>query len=93
MKTELFKLLTTSNILKERRINLRLTQQEVAEKARILPQQYQKFESGERKIESATFQTACRVIEALDMDITKFHHREYSLNDDKITVDIEKDNM
>lgn len=93
MKTELFKLLTTSNILKKRRINLRLTQQEVAEKARILPQQYQKFESGERKIESATFQTACRVIEALDMDITKFYHREYSLNDDKITLDIEKDNM
>ena len=93
MKTELFKLLTTSNILKKRRINLRLTQQEVAEKARILPQQYQKFESGERKIESATFQTACRVIEALDMDINKFYHREYSLNDDKITLDIEKDNM
>ena len=46
MKTESFKLLTTSNILKERRINLRLTQQEVAEKAKILPQQYQKFESG-----------------------------------------------
>lgn len=93
MKTELFKLLTTSNILKERRINLRLTQQEVAEKARILPQQYQKFESGERKIESATFQTACRVIEALNMDITKFYHREYSLSDDKITLDTEKDNM
>ena len=93
MKTELFKILTTSNILKERRINLRLTQQEVAEKAKILPQQYQKFESGERKIESATFQTACRVIEALDMDITKFYHREYSLSDDKITLDTEKDNM
>lgn len=93
MKTEFFKLLTTSNILKERRINLKLTQQEVAEKAKILPQQYQKFESGERKIESATFQTACRVIEALDMDITKFYHREYLLNDDKITFDIEKDNM
>jgi transcriptional regulator with XRE-family HTH domain len=93
MKTEFFKLLTTSNILKERRINLRLTQQEVAEKAGILLQQYQKFESGERKIESATFQTACKIIEALDMDITKFYHREYLLNNDKITLDIEKDNM
>lgn len=93
MKTEFFKLLTTSNILKERRINLKLTQQEVAEKAGILLQQYQKFESGERKIESATFQTACRVIEALNMDITKFYHREYSLSDDKITLDTEKDNM
>ena len=93
MKTELFKLLTTSNILKERRINLRLTQQEVAEKAKILPQQYQKFESGERKIESATFQTACKIIEALNMDINKFYHGEYSLSDNKITLDIEKDNM
>ena len=93
MKTEFFKLLTTSNTLKERRINLKLTQQEVAEKAKILPQQYQKFESGERKIESATFQTACKIIEALDMDITKFYHGEYSLRDDKITLDVEKDNM
>ena len=93
MKTDFFKLLTTSNILKEKRINLRLTQQEVAEKAEILPQQYQKFESGERKIESSAFQTACKVIEALDMDITKFYHGEYSLSDNKITLDIEKDNM
>lgn len=93
MKAEFLKLLTTSNILKERRIILRLTQQEVAEKAGILPQQYQKFESGERKIESATFQTACKVIEALNMDINKFYHGEYTLSDDKITLDIEKDNI
>lgn len=93
MKTEFFKLLTTSNILKERRINLRLTQQEVAEEAGILLQQYQKFESGERKIESATFQTACKVIEALDMDVTKFYHGGYSFSDDKITLDIEKDGL
>lgn len=93
MKTESFKLLTTSNILKERRINLRLTQQEVAEKAKILPQQYQKFESGERKIESATFQTACKIIEALDMDITKFYHGEYSFSNDKITLDIKNNNI
>ena len=93
MKTESFKLLTTSNILKERRINLRLTQQEVAEKAKILPQQYQKFESGERKIESATFQTACKIIEALDMDITKFYHGEYSFSNYKITLDIENNNI
>ena len=93
MNTESFKLLTTSNILKERRINLRLTQQEVAEKAKILPQQYQKFESGERKIESATFQTACKIIEALDMDITKFYHGEYSFSNDKITLDIENNNI
>ena len=93
MKTEFFKLLTTSNILKERRINLKLTQQEVAEKAKILLQQYQKFESGERKIESATFKTACKVIEALNMDINKFYHGEYSLSDNKITLDIEKDNI
>lgn len=93
MKTEFFKLLTISNILKERRINLKLTQQEVAEKAKILPQQYQKFESGERKIESATFQTACKVIEALNMDINKFYHGEYSLSDDKITLDIKNNNI
>lgn len=48
----------------------------------------EKFESGERKIESATFQTTCKVIEALDMDINKFYHGEYSLSDDKIMLNI-----
>lgn len=65
------------SILKEKRQVLRMTQQEVAEKAKITLQQYQKFESGERNIRTASFQLACRVIEALGMNISDFFHGEY----------------
>ena len=59
------------SILREHRIILGLTQQQVADKAQIKIQQYQKFESGERNIMTCSFQIACRVIEALEMDISK----------------------
>lgn len=49
-----------------------MTQQQVADKAHIVLQQYQKFESGERNIMTCSFQIACRIIEALEMDITAF---------------------
>ena len=64
-------------ILREKRVTLEMTQQQVADKAGIKLQQYQKFESGERNIMTCSFQIACRVIEALEMDITKFFHGDY----------------
>ena len=64
-------------ILREKRLVLGLTQNQVADKAGIVLQQYQKFESGERSIMTCSFQIACRIIEALEMDITKFYHGEY----------------
>lgn len=64
-------------ILREKRIILGLTQQQVADKAEIKLQQYQKFESGERNIMTASFQIACRVIEALEMNISNFYHGNY----------------
>ena len=67
------------NILKEKRSELGLTQRQVAKKSEIPYQSYQKFESGERNIMTCSFQIACRVIEALKMDITKFYHGEYGL--------------
>ena len=63
--------------LKEKRVVLGLTQQQVADKARISLRAYQKFESGDRNIRTASFQVACRVIEALGMDVSKFYHDEY----------------
>ena len=57
--------------LKEKRVSARLTQQQVADKAGIKLQQYQKFESGERNLRTASFQIACRVLEALDLDIVQ----------------------
>ena len=64
-------------LLREKRVVLGLTQQQVADKAKIKLQQYQKFESGERNIKTASFQLASRVIEALEMNISDFYHNKY----------------
>jgi transcriptional regulator with XRE-family HTH domain len=58
----------------ERRAILGLTQKQVAEKAKIPLQSYQRFESGTRNIRIASFQIACRVIEALEMNISDYFH-------------------
>ena len=64
-------------LLRERRVILGLTQMQVAEKAKIPLQSYQRFESGDRNIQSASFRIVCRVIEALEMNISDFYHGEY----------------
>lgn len=70
-----------NSILREKRLVLGLTQQQVADKAKINYRQYQKFESGERNIMTASFQLTCRVIKALDMDIEKFYNGDYALGE------------
>lgn len=65
------------SILREKRNELGLTQHQVADKAKIKLQQYQKFESGERNIRTVSFRIACSVIESLGMDISDFYHGEY----------------
>ena len=70
------------SVLREKRVVLGLTQQQVADKAGIILQQYQKFESGERDIMTSSFRTACKVIEALGMDITDFYHGEYTIGEE-----------
>ena len=70
------------DILKEKRVTLRMTQQEVADKAKIKLQQYQKFESGARNIMTSSFQLACRVIEALGMNVSDFYHGEYVIGEE-----------
>ena len=45
-----------NGLLKEKRIILGLTQQQVAYKDKIKLQQYQRFESGERNLKTASFQ-------------------------------------
>ena len=66
--------------LREKRVLLGMTQKQVAEKAKVPLASYQRFESNDRNIRTASFQLACRVIEALDMDITAFYHGEYLLS-------------
>ena len=53
----------------------------MADKAKINYRQYQKFESGERNIMTASFQLTCRVIKALNMDIEKFYNGDYTLGE------------
>lgn len=71
---------TSGGMLKEHRVRLGLTQKQVAEKAKIPFQSYQRFESGERNITTASFQMACRVLEALEMNISAFYHGDYALS-------------
>ena len=69
-------------VLYEQRIVHRLTQKQVAERANITLQQYQKFESGTRSIMTASFRIACQVIEALELDISAFYHGEYVIGEE-----------
>ena len=71
-----------ASILREKRVTLRMTQQEVADKAKIKLQQYQKFEAGTRNIMTSSFRIACRVIEALGMNISDFYHGEYVIGEE-----------
>lgn len=71
-----------SGVLRERRVILGLTQQNVADRAKIPIQSYQQFESGKRDICRASFSLACRVIEALEMSPTDFFHGEYSIGEE-----------
>lgn len=59
-------------LLVERRDQLRLTQQEVADKAGIQLRQYQRFESGERALRSSTLRVALAVCDALMLDAHRF---------------------
>ena len=74
------------NVLYEQRIVHRLTQKQVAERAGITLQQYQKFESGSRNIMTSSFRIACRIIEALELDISAFYHEEYILGEEVYIV-------
>ena len=47
---------------------------------------YQRLESGERSILTCSFGLACRVIEALDMDVSKFYHGDYYLEEEVKTM-------
>ena len=69
-----------NKILLVARKKLGLTQQQVAEKARITIRHYQMFESGERKLSTSSFITASKVLEALELDLTVFARGEYDSN-------------
>jgi len=65
-------------ILHDARKKLGLTQTQVADKALITLRQYQKFESGERKLSSSSFYTASKILRALELDVTTFARGGYA---------------
>ena len=72
-----------AGILKNAREKLGMTQQQVADNARIQLRQYQRFESGERNLSSSSFNIACRILDALQLDITSYAHGKYVLSQDE----------
>ena len=74
--------LEEKSMLWERRVTLGMTQKTVAERAGIPLQSYQQFESGKRKLTRASFDIACRVLEALEWDITTYYHYGYALGEE-----------
>lgn len=66
-------------MLRNQREKLGLTQEDVAAKAGIKLEQYQKFESGDRNISSSTFRIVHAVLAALELDTTAFDKGEYAL--------------
>ena len=72
----------TDNTLREKRVHLMLTQKDVAIRAGITTAQYQKFESGTRNIRKASFDIACSVLQALEMDISSFFENKYALGEE-----------
>ena len=60
------------HILKNRRKNLGLTQQQVADAAEIKLRQYQRFESGERDIASSSMRIGLSVCSVLQLDPYRF---------------------
>lgn len=60
------------HMLRKQRESLGLTQQQVADLARIQLRQYQRLESGERSIYGASFRIAISVCKALQLDPQRF---------------------
>ena len=74
--------LDEKSFLRERRVILGLTQKAVAERAGIPFQSYQVFESGKRKLSRASFDIACRVLDALEIDIEGFYRLNYGIGEE-----------
>lgn len=73
-----------NSVLQERRLVLEMTQKQVAEKAGIPLSTYQKFETAERNIRTASFDVTCRVLKALELDIEGFHHGIYAIGEEVV---------
>jgi len=78
LKTQTFQ--DEKTILHDARKRLGLTQTQVADKAHITLRQYQRFESGERKLSSSSFWMASKILQVLELDVTTFARGGYASN-------------
>lgn len=65
--------MSVNNMLKDRRLSMGLTQKQLAEKAVVNRKYYQKLEKGKRSVMTASFETMCKILKALEIDITTFY--------------------
>ena len=70
--TTWFSLLPDKGILQLRRKELGLTQQQVADKAKIQLRQYQRFENGEREMSAASMRIGLSICAVLELDPYRF---------------------
>jgi transcriptional regulator with XRE-family HTH domain len=84
-------MLSEQSILRRARARQGLTQQQVADKADIHMQQYQKFETETRNLSSSSFNIACRVLEALELDIVRYFHGDYVFSEECYDLPLKKE--
>ena len=68
VEQELLVMLDDAGVLRHRREELNMTQQQVADAAGIKISQYQRFESGERSLTGASMRIALSVCRVLKLD-------------------------
>ena len=73
----------TITLLQKKRIYLNLTQRETAQRVGIPLSTYQKFETGERNIWTASFKVTCKVLYALELNPDDFFRRRYVIREPK----------
>ena len=73
-----------NELLREKRIEQNMTLKTVADKAGIALRQYQRYESGERDLLTASFVVACQVLEVLGIDIKDFFHTYYGKEENEM---------
>ena len=69
--------MSAAAMLYDWRIRHQMTQQEVAKRAGISQQEYQRFETGKRDLMRSSFAVTCKILKALGMNIEKFYEGEY----------------
>ena len=76
-----------SLILREQRLKLGLTPQDIGKAVGIDPKRYVRYEDGRMDIMNASFGVMCGIALLLGLDITRFYRGEYHVNEGLSIVD------